>query len=244
MFAKILKLECITNLHVGNGDVNYNIVDNEVERDCDTNYPTINSSGVKGAFCEFLKDIDADAKKQIFGTEDCQGQIKFLNADLISIPGRVSDMWEKPYALVYTKTMLERLEKVLEYFGFGKISDEDNKSDEKTNEEKPEVEGHKLEFMSSKLKNLFGCDSYLMEEDDFKKDINLPVVARNKLDNGKSVNLFYEEVVPYNTIFMLPILSEDKVLLDKFVELVRNKVVQFGGNASIGYGLCYVSVVK
>ena len=43
---------------------------------------------------------------------------------------------------------------------------------------------------------------------------------------------------------MLPILSEKEKLLDEFVELVKNKVVQFGGNASIGYGLCYVSVVK
>ena len=33
MNAMILRLECLTNLHVGNGDVNYNIIDNEVERD-------------------------------------------------------------------------------------------------------------------------------------------------------------------------------------------------------------------
>ena len=124
MFAKILKLECITNLHVGNGDVNYNIVDNEVERDCDTQYPTINSSGIKGAFCEFLKDNDADLKEKIFGTEGSQGQIKFLNADLISIPGRISDTWDKPYALVYTKTIIERLNKIFTFFGLGPIKDE------------------------------------------------------------------------------------------------------------------------
>ena len=49
MTANIYLLECLTNLHVGSGEVNYNIVDNEVERDVVTNYPTINSSGVKGA---------------------------------------------------------------------------------------------------------------------------------------------------------------------------------------------------
>ena len=30
MAAIIVNLECMTNMHVGNGDVNYNIIDNEV----------------------------------------------------------------------------------------------------------------------------------------------------------------------------------------------------------------------
>ena len=44
----------MTNMHVGNGDVNYNIIDNEVEKDPVTGYPTINASGVKGALREFF----------------------------------------------------------------------------------------------------------------------------------------------------------------------------------------------
>ena len=43
MAAIIVNLECITNMHVGNGDVNYNIIDNEVEKDPITGYPTINA---------------------------------------------------------------------------------------------------------------------------------------------------------------------------------------------------------
>ena len=46
MAAIIVNLECMTNMHVGNGDVNYNIIDNEVEKDPVTGYPTINASGV------------------------------------------------------------------------------------------------------------------------------------------------------------------------------------------------------
>ena len=45
MSAIILKLKCITNLHVGNGEVNYTIIDNEVEKDPVTGYPIINASG-------------------------------------------------------------------------------------------------------------------------------------------------------------------------------------------------------
>lgn len=54
MIAKLFKVECITNLHVGNGDVNYNIIDNEVEKDPVTNCPTMNASGIKGAIREFF----------------------------------------------------------------------------------------------------------------------------------------------------------------------------------------------
>lgn len=32
MFAKLFQVDCITNLHVGSGDVNYNIIDNEIEK--------------------------------------------------------------------------------------------------------------------------------------------------------------------------------------------------------------------
>ena len=54
MKAKIFVIECLTNLHVGNGDVNFNIIDNEVERDDVTGLPTINSSGFKGALRAFF----------------------------------------------------------------------------------------------------------------------------------------------------------------------------------------------
>ena len=55
MAAILVWLECITNMHVGNGDVNYNIIDNEVERDPVNHYPTIHSSGVKGALREYFE---------------------------------------------------------------------------------------------------------------------------------------------------------------------------------------------
>ena len=50
------KIECLTNLHVGSGEINYNIVDNEVEKDAITNLPVIHASGVKGALRDALKE--------------------------------------------------------------------------------------------------------------------------------------------------------------------------------------------
>jgi CRISPR-associated protein Cmr4 len=43
--AYIIKTK--TNLHVGSGDINFGIVDNEVQRDTITNLPVINASSLK-----------------------------------------------------------------------------------------------------------------------------------------------------------------------------------------------------
>lgn len=54
---KCYKVKCITNLHVGDGEANYNIIDNEIERDPVNEYPMIFSTGVKGALREHFKGI-------------------------------------------------------------------------------------------------------------------------------------------------------------------------------------------
>ena len=78
-----------------------------------------------------------------------------------------------------------------------------------------------------------------MNGDSFR-DISLPVIARNKLENGKSANLWYEEFVPHESVFVF-ILAANKdsaPLLDNFASLICEEPVQFGGNATVGYGLC------
>jgi CRISPR-associated protein Cmr4 len=68
------------------------------------------------------------------------------------------------------------------------------------------------------------------------------------LDNGESQNLWYEEFVPRESVFGIIILSPDKDgMFDTFKEKLHNKVVQLGGNATVGYGLClftYISKAK
>lgn len=71
----------------------------------------------------------------------------------------------------------------------------------------------------------------------------MPVLARNQLENGKSKNLWYEEIVPHNSIFYFFALADSKELLDDFANVIKDKVIQFGNNASIGYGLCRVTKV-
>ena len=56
MTANLYFIKCLTNLHVGSGDVNFNIIDEEIEKDPVTGYPTINASGVKGALRQFFEE--------------------------------------------------------------------------------------------------------------------------------------------------------------------------------------------
>ncbi len=52
MNTTLLKMECLTDLHVDSGESNYNIIDNEVQKDLNGN-PTVHSSGIKGAMREY-----------------------------------------------------------------------------------------------------------------------------------------------------------------------------------------------
>lgn len=239
--AVIVKIECITNMHVGNGDVNYNIIDNEVERDAVTGYPTINSSGVKGALREFFERrkeegsiVTEDLVNGIFGKEGA-GKLRFLSADMLAIPAR-ANKGDEPYYLVSTAQAIETYKNKCNMF-LGKQLElvEENVKDRA-------VEGKDLN-KCIKIKEFDNKEIHMLAHDEFR-NIALPVLARNKLDNGKSVNLWYEEVVPHKSLFSFVVIAEsvDKEYLSKFVEVIDNQIVQFGGNASIGYGLCKVKV--
>ena len=66
------------------------------------------------------------------------------------------------------------------------------------------------------------------------KDENLPVIARNVLENGRSANLWYEQVIPAETVFYAVIQEEGEELSNA----LGGKIVQIGANTTIGYGYC------
>ncbi|WP_296883678.1 type III-B CRISPR module RAMP protein Cmr4 [Thomasclavelia sp.] len=263
MATKMYLMKLETNLHVGNGDINYNIVDNEVERDVLTNQPIIYSSGMKGAFREYFTNelkIGDQSIIDIFGSDPKNskndqdkkpGGLKFFNGNCILLAMRNS-AGTKPYSLVTTKTNLMHLVERMKLFNipsnykdkcdFNKISDLNNYS--LSNNNGLEVEGKAIQqrIQDSTFKNML-LDLGIDREHDIvifsnksMEDYNLPVVARNVLENKISKNLWYEEFVPYNSYFYTFVSGNDD-LLELFDLQVKNKIVQFGANQSIGYGL-------
>jgi CRISPR-associated protein Cmr4 len=80
-------------------------------------------------------------------------------------------------------------------------------------------------------------------------DFALPIITRNQLDEkGTSRNLWYEEVVPYKSVFAFVVLVPDDTQyahhFQAFNQILQaeGNAVQFGGNASVGYG--YTTVTK
>ena len=260
--AYIIKTKTI--LHVGSGDTNFGIVDNEVQRDTITNLPVINASSLKGAlrdhFDELIKADDTSKHfTKLFGDEETQGLIKFIDARLLFLPLRSN---KKPFYHVTSKETLESLKHFLQSFGieldFEDISGDESIVVDKQDAVIEDVHCKAKELNLQKLKNLFGIKNLaIFSEEDFNEAIsNLPVIARNKLNDGKSENLWYEEVVPRESIFV-SVLSyydnfndsgadkrgkTDKTVLKrqykKFEEKLLSDDIQIGANASIGYGIC------
>ena len=254
----LYKIDCVTNLHVGSGDVNYNVVDNEVEKDSVLDCPVIHSSGVKGA----LRDAypDKEEARRIFGSPASAdnsfsgGAVKFMDAFLLSRPLRVRS--EKSALSCIQATTPEYLNHLIRQMNMLSC--------------RPDGLPETAELDPDAVGALFGNAAFLTTEsgirvededtavlpadfpglDPLKKilgprfalarsldDYPLPVIARNCLEDGRSVNLWYEEYVPHGSVFYLFALAPDR----KDVAWMDGQLVQFGGNASIGYGFTRIS---
>jgi CRISPR-associated protein Cmr4 len=91
----------------------------------------------------------------------------------------------------------------------------------------------------------------ILPDEEFKK-LSLPVIARNHLENGKSKNLWYEEIVPKFSKFIFFISKPneeldkiDKKNLEKFLNrLDKEDIYQFGANKTIGMGFAKVKRIS
>lgn len=238
MKAKLYRIQCLTNLHVGGGDVNFNIIDREVERDPITKYPVIPASGIKGALRIHLENQQEpeEVTDALFGTANSMenngngaGRVKFFTGNMLALPMRVS-RGQRPYVLVTTWQALEDLQQLSEAI-CGKAAEVGALQPV---QEELQVEEHPV----LGTVEVFGQKLYVMEEDHFRQ-IPLPVTVRNSQQVGRR-NLWYEEIVPHKSVlYMLTASSDDSVdVLDAVLK--RRDIVQFGGNSSIGCGMCRV----
>lgn len=244
MKAIIYKLTCLTNLHVGNGESNFDIIDNAVEKDPVTGLPTINSSGVKGALRQYfmerkieekiITDIFGSEQKKSQGTGSMPGKVKFYQADLLARPARASQGDRTNY-MVTSDEAISIFNQKVEIFGGTPISNDNVNCDNFG------VEGLTISSVAN-ISLIDGCTVIL--SDSTLRDLPLPVLARNQLEDGISNNLWYEQVVPHKSIFTFVVSSDYENVLQSFADVLKKPAyIQFGGNASIGYGLCRVEKI-
>ena len=233
-----------TNLHVGNENTSsYGLIDLAVQRNVTTGLPCINSSSLKGALNEFAaKEVKLDSNDliRIFGSDkvkengrsrnsDTQkGQYTFFDANILFLP--VQDDRDL-YHLETSHDNIRRFRNQMSLFGI-----QLNNDDEALKEE--------LKRSLNIAKNVCFSDNDA-KFIELCSDDNLPIIARNVLDNGESKNLWYEQVVPAETVFYTLIddtLDTESTLAKKILE--DNAIVQIGANATIGYGYCKFTNLK
>jgi CRISPR-associated protein Cmr4 len=240
----VFRLHALTNLHPGSGDSFYGAVDKLVQRDPVTRRPTIYSHSLKGALREYFEtqlgyENGTPEEKafvtHVFGSsvkgnpdDAAQGNFRFFSADLLAFP--VPD--EDPNST--TAFHLKTDEEVWKHFT------------QKINllhlNGKWEQDALKQEFN----KDLSGFSN---DAAAFKNACDeLPVIARNQLENGESQNLWYEELVPHQSVFGFIVQveksEENMAKIAEFTQKLNNQVVQIGANATVGYGYCLITQIK
>ncbi len=253
----------LSNLHAGSGDISYGLVDKSVQRDATTDLPTVHASSLKGALREYFEvesDMSQETVNDIFGSQNADGDkskhqagsYRFFSMDLLSLPVRSSGY---PFHRAVSGQQLQSVKDRLNAFGLNsfdkalkELIEEGKKgSDQVFDLKEAVIESYKVsKSRDLKHKNdaesLLGEQLVLLSTDHFEDVIkNLPVIARNHLENGESQNLWYEEIVPRETRFITVISAPNG--LHKHFDL-HQKIIQIGANASIGYGLCRFEKIK
>ncbi len=248
-------ITCITNMHVGTGGANYGVVDNLVQRDTNTNVPTINSSSLKGALREFFKNEwgenddklnyvfgpDSNRNSSIKGEENI-GHYKFFNADLLVLPARSN---KNPFYRVTANMLIDPINsKSMAFRDAELIANRYDYAQPTVKDENAKVEDWQANSDSNlKVNEHMGNDVAVFDKNTFKKLLKrLPVIARNQLENGESKNLWYEEVVPRESRFIF-FVSKTGEHADEFDKALQKNVVQIGANTSIGYGYCTIKKI-
>ena len=268
MKRELYTITTLSNLHVGSGDINFDIIDNQVQRDAITTLPTIHSSSLKGAFREAAGE-GSNYTSYIFGPDNKSndshetGAFHFFEASLLVRPVRSN---AKAYFNATSPDTLKAFLQLIEDFELSfpeeLKSELENLSNLSLTVGEPlifeainnvileDLEAKSNNYDTSLLQSFLGSNIALFHDTDFKA-LPLPVLARNSLDEGKSINLWYEEVVPKQTKFYFVIAKPDnlddadkKGKIEKFEKRFDNtSKMQFGANKSIGYGFSKVEKV-
>jgi len=219
------------------------------------------------------KVFSDDEIEIIFGTENKPGIVKFYEARLLLLPLRSS---QKVFYYATSVNALEEFKEALKDFCKEDVNEFDafiNEAKKQLEQKKAdfvvfeEAEGLEIEDYEykadckvdikndtkesvSKILGLPNLSNLAVFNNDIFKRIcenSLPVIARNRIgDDGKSENLFYEEVLPRRSKLWLMLgyhKVDNKDALDKFEKILKNDLIQFGGNASIGYGVTKIKEI-
>lgn len=238
----LFRVRALTNMHPGAGDSFYGPVDKTVQRDPASGRPVIHAHSLKGALREYFEQMDGQHEnsafiRHVFGSpvkrnngELQPGDYRFFSADLLALPVPDKNPASKDsYHLATDDAVWAGFLEKIKLLGRTDFAD---------------VQTLINAFTSSLPRRIDDAKAT-----DFREVAEeLPVVARNQLDNGKSENLWYEELLPRETVFGFVVQAcysvEESVHRQTFIDGLDGKVIQVGANATVGYGYCLFTLIN
>ena len=266
--ARMVYVHVLSPLHSGTGQ-SVGVVDLPIAREKATGWPIIPGSSLKGVLRDGQED---DHARQVYGSKDAAGALCFADQRILCLPvrsyfgtfayvtcplalsrhardcaatGAATETTTIPKvsdagALVCTKTVLARGADIL-------LEDLDLKADPS-----PAVDDIASAIASAVMpgeKEIF-AERFAVVSNlvfDFLCTTATEVTARVALSadtkTARSGGLWYEEAVPSEAVFSGPILAAShREDAGRFLDEIKERVIQLGGKASVGRGLCRLVV--
>jgi len=271
MYSKhsIVGIYCETQLHAGSGQA-IGAVDLPVQRERTTGWPTIQASGLKGSFRDAYEKYEGANTEAIFGTEnsgDQAGAISIGDARILLFPVRSS---VAPFLWVTCPAILRKLKRDGRIIGktytwtVPEVKDENYLG--QGNAQGIIFEDLQLSNNGQVEEEILNTLKPLLPSDDFYNSPNLgdyfciisdksfsmlvetatEIHARIQLNENKtSKNLWYQELVPSNTVFYTVVSmmderkSNDKKKADDLIKSLKDilcEYIQIGGDETLGRG--------
>lgn len=211
-----------------------------------------------------IENSDTDETKEETSAENDQpkvkqktqpGKYRFLQADILSMPVRAMTI---PYVNITCPAAIENIQNLLDVNKINLLTTLHGKANNNAEVQfcssgniEIETDNKSLSFDLtdfSIIKPIIGNNPGIVQNETFIEavsDFGLPVIARNQLNDGKSGNLWYEQVLPRETrlLFFVLVPKGDSEFVNFKKHLTEN-FVQIGANASVGYGVCQVAHIS
>jgi len=259
-----------TFIHPGASDT-LGVVDLPVARESATDYPFLPGSGLKGALRECWETRQPDQKAEVdrlFGAPTQAGGLSVSDARLALLPIRSLD---GPYAWTTCPYALERLERDFGRAGLGvgfarpevaqgqalvapgRVSDDPIVLEELSFRRSPLADvgvAESLErLVGAPARDRLRSQLVVVSDEDFAwfARFALAVQARNVLEDAtkRSVNLWYEEALPPDTVLYALITAREAADADAVAERLRgDPYLQIGGKETVGQGWVRLQVLE
>lgn len=257
MKTAMLGLLAETPIHPGTGR-SMGVVDLPVAREAATDYPVLVGSSLKGALRDKAESITTVETNQRFGRPDQAGDLLVSDGRLLLLPVRSltgAFRWVTcPHLIERYRRDLSRsglmpqlqVPEIARGFAHAASSDslflEERQFAISTEPETDLIDAIASLVLHEDTRSRLGSQITILHDDDFAWFVRygLAIQARNVLEDGtkKSINLWYEETLPPDTVMYALIMGRSSEALPTLKVLFpeNDPYLQVGGNETVGQG--------